>query len=59
MKVEKRIATIALISLFIWPVYGQVKVYQEPLTFTTYGVMEPEIMPDWRNYRYPYTMMDR
>ena len=59
MKLERRILSIAFISIFIWPVDAQVKVYQEPLTFTTYGVREPEIMPDWRTYHYPYTMMDR
>ncbi|KPL09987.1 MAG: hypothetical protein AMS26_22095 [Bacteroides sp. SM23_62] len=40
-------------------VYPQVEAYREPLTLPTYGVREPEIMPDWRTHRYPYTMMDR
>jgi len=38
---------------------GQVKIYREPLTLPTYGVMAPEIMPDWDENRYPYTMLDR
>jgi tetratricopeptide (TPR) repeat protein len=38
---------------------AQVEAYREPLTLPTYGVREPEIMPDWRTHRYPYTMMDR
>jgi tetratricopeptide (TPR) repeat protein len=39
--------------------HAQVEAYREPLTLPTYGVMEPEIMPDWNISRYPYTMMDR
>ena len=39
--------------------YGQVKMYNQPLTLPAYGVMEPEIMPDWGEYHYPYTMLDR
>lgn len=38
---------------------AQVKMYSEPLTLPSYGVMEPEIMPDWGKYIYPYTMLDR
>ncbi len=41
------------------PVEGQVKITEEALTLPTYGLMAPEIMPDWRLYRYPYTMYDR
>lgn len=38
---------------------AQIKMYREPLTLPTYGVQEPEIMPDWGEYKYPYTMLDR
>ena len=50
---------IALLILVSLPARAQVKAYQEPLTLPTYGIREPEIMPDWRVHRYPYTMMDR
>ena len=50
---------MALLVLLTFPIYGQVKVYQEPLTLPTYGVREPEIMPNWRIHTYPYTMTDR
>jgi len=39
--------------------YSQVKIYNKPLTLPAYGVREPEIMPDWGEYHYPYTMLDR
>jgi tetratricopeptide (TPR) repeat protein len=38
---------------------GQVQMYNKPLTLPAYGVREPEIMPDWGEYHYPYTMLDR
>ncbi len=50
---------MALLVLLTSPTYGQVQVYQKPLTLPTYGVREPEIMPNWRFYSYPYTMTDR
>ncbi|MFH0756397.1 MAG: DUF5107 domain-containing protein [Bacteroidota bacterium] len=59
MKIEKKIASIALWSVFTVSLFGQVRVYRESVTFPSYGVREPEIMPDWRTYHYPYTMMDR
>ena len=46
-------------TVFINPLSGQVRIYREPLTLPTYGVMEPEIMPDWGLYHYPYSMLDR
>jgi tetratricopeptide (TPR) repeat protein len=33
--------------------------YNKPLILPAYGVREPEIMPDWGEYHYPYTMLDR
>lgn len=50
---------LILITGFSKPTTGQVKVYQESLELPTYGVEDPEMMPDWRQYRYPYTMYDR
>jgi len=38
---------------------AQVQMYNKPLTLPAYGVMEPEIMPDWGEYHYPFTMLDR
>ena len=56
---KSKILSIAMLAFLSMDLFGQVKVYQEPLTYPTYGVREPEIMPDWRVHRYPYTMMDR
>ena len=55
----RNISCMALLILVTLPAKAQVEAYQEPLTLPTYGVEEPEIMPDWRTHRYPYTMMDR
>ncbi len=55
----RNVSGIALLILITLPANAQVEAYQEPLTLPTYGVREPEIMPDWRTHRYPYTMMDR
>jgi tetratricopeptide (TPR) repeat protein len=55
----RNLAGLALLILVTLPANAQVEAYQELLTLPTYGVREPEIMPDWRAYRYPYTMMDR
>ncbi len=41
------------------PLTSQVNIYEKPLELPTYGVEAPEKMPDWRMYRYPYTMYDR
>ena len=59
MKIERKIVYIAFLALWTIPVFSQVKVYQEAVTFPTYGVREPEIMPNWGTYQYPYTMLDR
>ncbi len=56
---SRNVSGIALLILVTLPAMAQVEAYQEPLTLPTYGVEEPEIMPDWRMHRYPYTMMDR
>jgi len=59
MNLFRYISCKAIFVLVTYTVYGQVQVYQESLTLPAYGVREPEIMPDWTTYRYPYTMMDR
>ena len=56
---SRNVSGITLLILMTFPANAQVEAYQEPLTLPTYGVREPEIMPDWRTHRYPYTMMDR
>lgn len=56
---QRKASGLALLILITLPAGAQVEAYQEPLTLPTYGVREPEIMPDWRTSRYPYTMMDR
>jgi len=56
---KSRQIIIALVILVSLPANAQVEAYQELLILPTYGVREPEIMPDWRVHRYPYTMMDR
>ncbi len=50
---------IFILVFFSFSLKAQVKVYEEPLTLPTYGLMDAESMPDWRNYRYPYPMYDR
>ena len=55
----RNVSGIVLLILVTLPANAQVEAYHEPLTLPTYGVREPEIMPDWRVHRYPYTMMDR
>jgi tetratricopeptide (TPR) repeat protein len=55
----RNVSGIIFLILMTLPANAQVEVYQELLTLPTYGVREPEIMPDWRTHRYPYTMMDR
>jgi len=59
LKFLRNLSGIALLILVNLPANAQVKAYQEPLTLPTYGVREPEMMPDWRTHRYPYTMWDR
>jgi len=59
MNFIRYLSILALLILLTLSGYGQVEAYQEPLTLPTYGVREPEIMPDWGTYRYPYAMMDR
>ena len=59
LDIFKSFFCIALIMLSTLPARAHVEAYQKPLTLPTYGVREPEIMPDWRSNRYPYTMMDR
>ncbi|MFO7668846.1 MAG: DUF5107 domain-containing protein [Bacteroidales bacterium] len=54
-----KIISIAFLSFLTGSLFSQVRVYQEPVTFPTYGVREPEIMPNWGTYQYPYTMLDR
>jgi len=50
---------LTLFIILTFTSFGQVEVNQQELTLPTYGVREPEIMPDWRASRYPYAMMDR
>ena len=57
--ISLRILSLTILMVLTLSTFGQVEVNQRPLTLTTYGVRKPEIMPDWRTNRYPYTMMDR
>jgi len=55
----RKLSALALFIILTFTSFGQVEVNQRALTLPTYGVREPEIMPDWRASRYPYAMMDR
>jgi tetratricopeptide (TPR) repeat protein len=59
MKNPKLLPSAFLAILLSSSACPQVEVYRQSLTLPTYGVREPEIMPDWRTNRYPYMMMDR
>lgn len=54
-----RLVTMIVLAGTVCQSSGQVKVYQKQLTLPSYGVADPEIMPDWGAYRYPYPLYDR
>ncbi len=50
---------ISLLMLFITQSHiALVKVYEKLVQLPTRAVEEAGMMPDWRRYRYPYTMFD-
>ena len=59
MKDFKLLAYTVFSMLLSSSAYPQVDAYRQSITIATYGVREPEVMPDWRTNHYPYTMMDR
>ncbi len=54
-----KVVKCLLVIFSVQPLIAQVRVYKEPLKLPSYGVEEAEKMPDWRRYRYPYTLYDR